>query len=102
MTEILAIITPIIVGILTLCGVVYTSNKQYSKQQADSAAAHLVLKTELEEYKKFLHEVNKGLKEDIKQLSDRVSEHNDFGRKIPVMEKQLENMEKRIEKLEEM
>ena len=37
----------------------------------------------------------------IEQLEKRVSEHNNFARRMPVVEEQIANLEKRIDDLEE-
>lgn len=37
----------------------------------------------------------------IEQLEKRVSEHNNFARRMPVVEKQISNLEQRISGLEE-
>ncbi|MCH5205640.1 MAG: hypothetical protein J1F09_01720 [Oscillospiraceae bacterium] len=36
----------------------------------------------------------------IEQLEKRVAEHNNFARRMPVIEEQIENIEKRLDKLE--
>ena len=87
-------------SLLTLLGVVYTAHKQSDKQQSNSDMAQKLLKQELDEYKNFLKEVNKGIKEDINQLSKRVDEHNNYGREIPVLKTHIETLEKRVTKLE--
>ena len=37
----------------------------------------------------------------IEQLEKRVSEHNNFARRMPVVEEQIANLEKRIDDLED-
>lgn len=37
----------------------------------------------------------------IEQLEKRVAEHNNFARRMPVVEEQIENIERRIDRLEE-
>lgn len=91
----------LLVGALTLFGVIYQSNKQFDKQQAQAEAEHKILNQKFEDYKDFLHQVNKEIKNDINILSKRVDEHNNYGIKIPLMEKELESMEKRLSILEE-
>lgn len=36
----------------------------------------------------------------IEQLENRVAEHNNFARRMPVIEEQIENIEKRLDRLE--
>lgn len=89
------------VGALTLIGVIYQSNKTFDKQQAQSETERQLLKQEFEDYKEFLHQINKGLKEDIGKLSQRVDEHNNYGIRIPVIEKELESVKRRLTNLED-
>lgn len=91
----------LLVGVLTLCGVIYQSNKNFDKQQAQAEAEQKILDQKFEDYKEFLHQVNKGIKEDINTLSRRVDEHNNYGIKIPVIEKELESFRRRLENLED-
>lgn len=88
-------------SLLTLLGVIYTAHRQSNKQQADADTAQKLLKQELDNYKEFLHTVNKGIKEDINRLSDRVDEHNNYGREIPVIKRDIELLSQRVEKLED-
>ena len=44
---------------------------------------------------------NKEIKSDIEKLSARVDEHNNYGIKIPVIEKELESVKRRLINLEE-
>lgn len=68
---IVPIITALVSGGLTLCGVLVSN----SKSQA-------VTETKLEE------------------LTREVREHNNFARRMPVIEEKIDNLEKRISKLE--
>lgn len=36
----------------------------------------------------------------IEQLENRVAEHNNFARRMPVLEEQIENIERRLDRLE--
>lgn len=36
----------------------------------------------------------------LEQLENRVAEHNNFARRMPVLEEQIESIEKRLDKLE--
>ena len=89
------------VGCLTLVGVIYQSNKAFSKQQAQSDTEQKLLEQKFKDYKEFLHRINKDIKSDIEQLSQRVDEHNNYGIKIPVIEKEIENIKRRLNNLEE-
>lgn len=100
-STILTITATIIVGGLTLIGVIYQSNKTFDKQQAQSDTDRQILEQKFDDYKEFLHQINKGIKEDICTLSKRVDEHNNYGIKIPVIEKELESVKRRLTNLEE-
>lgn len=99
-TIITGIIT-LLVGGITLVGVIYQSNKNFDKQQAQAEAEQKILDQKFEDYKEFLHQVNKGIRDDINILSKRVDEHNNYGIKIPVIEKELESVKRRLTNLEE-
>ena len=98
-TIITGVIT-IIVGLFTLFGVMYQSNKNYDKQQEQLHTNNELLKQEFNDYKEFLHQLNKDLKHDIEVLSSRVDEHNSYGIKIPVIEEKIERINARLHKLE--
>ena len=94
-------ITTLIVGFLTFLGVVYQSNKNFDKQQAQSDTQRQLLETKFDDYKEFLHQINKDIKRDIDTLSARVDQHNNYGIKIPVIEKEIEGLKQRIINLED-
>ena len=91
----------IVVGLLTLLGVIYQSNKNADKQQMQAESERQLLEQKFEDYKEFLHQINKSIKNDIETLSKRVDEHNNYGIKIPVIEKELESVKLRLGKVEE-
>ena len=99
-TIITGIIT-LIVGGFTLLGVIYQSNKSFDKQQANAEADRKVLEQKFDDYKEFLHQINKGIKDDICTLSKRVDEHNNYGIKIPLLENRLENVERRLAEMDD-
>lgn len=99
-TIITGIIT-LLVGGITLLGVIYQSNKNFDKQQAQADTDRQLLEQKFDDYKEFIHQINKGIKEDICTLSKRVDEHNNYGIKIPVIEKELESVKRRLTNLEE-
>ena len=99
-TIISGIIT-LIAGGLTLLGVIYQSNKNFDKQKAQSDTDQQLLTQKFEDYKEFLHQINKDIKADIEKLSKRVDEHNSYGVRIPVIEKEIESIKRRISRLEE-
>ena len=101
MSTIITGLITLIVGGLTLVGVIYQSNKTFDKQQSQSDTDRQLLEQKFDDYKEFLHEVNKGIKDEIATLSNRVDEHNNYGIKIPVIEKELESVKRRLTRLEE-
>lgn len=78
MTE---IIVALITGGLTLIGVVVTNNRSELKIQHKLETAQAVTDTKLDE------------------LTREVREHNDFGRRIPVIEEQIKTLNTTVEEL---
>ena len=78
-----AITVAVISGILTLFGTVLTVYAAHRKQQSE-------MKTEIALVQK-----------DIEELTREVREHNNFARRMPVVEEQVSFLTQRIEKLEE-
>lgn len=91
----------VIVGILTLAGVIYQSNKIFDKQKAEADTERKLLAQEFRDYKDLIHQVNKDIKSDVEKLSRKVDEHNNYGVRIPVLEKEIEGMKIRISNLED-
>jgi hypothetical protein len=73
----------IIVGLLALAGVMITNNRSNSKMQND-------MKTSLSV-----------MKEQMSELTREVRMHNDFARRIPVIEEKVKSINRRISELEE-
>ena len=80
---IIAVIPPLITGVLALVGVVITSNSMAKKMQANLEKHQAVTETKLEE------------------LTREVREHNGFARRIPVVEEQIKVINHRIKDLED-
>lgn len=99
-TIIISAITSIVVAIITLLGVIYQSNKTFNKQQSQFEASNNVFRQEFKDYKEFLHQINKDLQNDIKTLSTRVDQHNNFGIQIPVLEEKIKRLDARMIKVE--
>lgn len=76
------IITAIITGGLALLGVVLSNNAAADKTQAKISTAQAVTDTKLDE------------------LTREVREHNNFARRVPVVEEQIKVINHRIEDLE--
>lgn len=72
----------VLVGILTLIGVIITSNHANSAVQAKLEKAQAVTDTKIEE------------------LTREVRMHNEFALRIPVMEEQIRVMSRRIAEIE--
>ena len=81
MTE--AIICAIVTGGLSLLGIIYTSNKSASKVDAKLNSQQAVIETKIEE------------------LTREVREHNNFGRRMPVVEEQIKVINHRLQDLEQ-
>lgn len=78
----IGLIGSVIVGLLTLAGVVYQSNKQADRMDATLEKAQAVTDVKLEE------------------LTREVREHNNFARRMPVVEEQIKVINQRISDLE--
>ena len=78
-----AIVPPLITGVLALVGVVITSHSTEKKMQANLEKHQAVTETKLEE------------------LTREVREHNGFARRMPVVEEKLSVANHRISDLEE-
>ena len=73
----------IVVGLLSLVGVMITNSRSNSKMQNDIKTAQAVTE------------------ERIKELAREVRMHNDFARRIPVIEEQVKVVNHRVADLEE-
>ena len=80
MTE--AIVVAIITGGLALVGTIYSSNKTAQNMNAKLDKQQAVTETKLED------------------LTREVKEHNNFAKRVPVMEEQIKVINHRIEDLE--
>ena len=83
MELVIAIVPPLITGVLALGGVVITSHSTAKKMQANLEKHQAVTETKLEE------------------LTREVREHNGFARRMPVVEEQIKVINHRIKDLED-
>lgn len=79
----IAIVPPLITGVLALVGVVITSHNTAKKMQANLEKNQAVTETKIEE------------------LTREVREHNGFARRMPVVEEQIKVINHRIKDLED-
>lgn len=77
-----AILVAIITGGLSLLGIIYSSGKSANKVDAKLDKQQAVIETKLNE------------------LTREVREHNNFARRVPVVEEQIKVINRRIEDLE--
>lgn len=93
----IGLIGSIIVGILTLIGVIYQSRKNndalFAKLDKQSEIADTKLDAKLEKYQAVTDEK-------ISELTREVRKHNNFAEKIPVMEAEERRLNERIKVLE--
>jgi TolA-binding protein len=82
-TDILGLISSVIVGVLSLIGVIYTNSQSNKKVEQQILTAQAVTDTK------------------IQNLTDEVKKHNDFASRIPVIEEQIKVMNHRIDDLED-
>jgi uncharacterized membrane-anchored protein YhcB (DUF1043 family) len=80
---IIGLISSIIVGVLSLIGVVYTNSQSNKKVENQLVSAQAVTDVK------------------IQNLTDEVKRHNDFGRRIPVLETKIEQLETDMKELKE-
>lgn len=73
----------ILVGLMTLIGVVITNSKSNSKIEQQLKVSQAVTETE------------------IKELTREVREHNNFAKRMPVVEEQIKVINNRIKDLED-
>lgn len=78
-----AILVAIITGSLSLLGIIYSSSKSASKVDEKLDKQQAVIETKLNE------------------LTREVREHNNFARRVPVVEEQIKVINHRISDLEE-
>lgn len=81
MTE--AIICAIVTGGLSLLGIIYASNKSASKMDAKMDTQQAVIETKMDE------------------LTREVREHNNFARRMPVVEEKIKVINHRLQDLEQ-
>ena len=81
-TIIAAILSSFIAGSLALVGVIITNNNSNKKAQAQSEKMQAVTDAKLEE------------------LTREVREHNNFAKRMPVVEEQIKAVNSRLKKLE--
>lgn len=79
----IAIVPPLITGVLALVGVVITSHSTEKKMQAHLEQHQAVTETK------------------IAELTREVREHNGFARRMPVVEEQIKVINHRIKDLED-
>lgn len=101
MTDYLPAIVQLIISGLALIGIIYQSNKQFNAHQAEIDADRDVLRQEFIDYRSFMEQSTKDIKNDIEKLSNRVDEHNNYGKEIPVIKEKIANLTDRVEKLED-
>ena len=94
---IVGLIGSVIVGVLTLLGVVYQSRKNndalFAKLDKQSELSDAKLDAKLEKYQAVTDEK-------ISELTREVRKHNNFAEKIPVMEAEERRLNERIKVLE--
>ena len=78
-----AIICAIVTGGLSLLGIIYASNKSASKVDAKLNSQQAVIETKMDE------------------LTREVREHNNFARRMPVVEEQIKVINHRLQDLEQ-
>ena len=83
-TALIAAGSSLLVGVLSLIGVIITNNRSNAKMQSDMKTAQAVTD------------------EKIKELTREVREHNNFARRMPVVEEQIKVINHRLSDLEKI
>ena len=83
-TTLIAAGSSLLVGVLSLVGVIITNNRSNAKIQSDMKTAQAVTD------------------EKIKELTREVREHNNFARRMPVVEEQIKSINHRMSDLEKI
>ena len=93
----IGLIGSVVVGVLTLCGVIYQSKKNndalFAKMDEDSKIADLKLDAKLEKYQAVTDTK-------IDELTREVRKHNNFAERIPLLEAEDARQNERIKALE--
>ena len=93
----IGLIGSVIVGVLTLCGVIYQSRKNndalFAKLDKDSELADAKLEARLEKYQAVTDTK-------IEELTREVRAHNHFAERMPVVEEQIKVINHRLTSLE--
>lgn len=84
MTE--AIWVAIISAVATVIGVLVSNRSMQTKMMYEFEVSLKVLRTEVQK--------------DISELTREVREHNNFAKRVPVVENSIESIEKRLDRLE--
>lgn len=87
----------VIVGILSLLGVIFTAIWQNKKLSTDFEKRSELADLEMD---KKISVYAAATDQKIEQLTQETREHNQFARRVPVLEKQMEGVERRISNLE--
>lgn len=82
-TAIIGLISSVIVGVLSLIGVIYTNSQSNKKVENQLLTAQAVTDAKIE------------------SLTAEVKRHNDFGSRIPVLESKIEQLESDMRGLKE-
>lgn len=93
----IGVIGSVIVGLLTLCGVIYQSRKNndalLAKLEKQSELSDAKLDAKLEKYQAVTDEK-------ISELTREVRKHNEFATRVPLLEAEDKRLNERIKALE--
>lgn len=87
----------VIVGLLALLGTIFTAVWQNKKLSSDFEKRSELADLEMD---KKISVYAAATDQKIEQLTQETREHNQFARRVPVLEKQMEGVERRISNLE--
>lgn len=89
---IISLVGAVVVGLLSLCGVIITAKTNANKMQYELDKHNAQIQAELDK-----HDAIQDTK--LEELTREVRQHNEFCLKIPVLEQRVTAIEKKIEKM---
>lgn len=91
------IIVQVIIGVVTLTGVIITGFFNTRKTRIESDTKQQVFNTRLESQ---VAASNQLIMQKVDALADEVREHNNYARRLPVVEQKVEDLTRRVSDVE--
>ena len=91
------IIVQVIIGVVTLAGVIITGFFNTRKTRIESDTKQQIFNTRLESQ---VAASNQLIMQKVDALADEVREHNNYARRLPVVEQKVEDLTRRVSDVE--